>query len=164
MAGLFVFSALSAVAQDGDVPEGVDGYIQLIAVDREDWRVVDYGGEGVYTSRGQASIHLLEGNEYYLDLSEVDSEHYPLDVVGTDGTVLLSQREDAVTSDTEGVNAEADEDGISFVLTEELAERITMFRATPYPAMFGFITAVSEEEDEQEGEQEEEEGEGEQEE
>ncbi len=169
-ASVLLLPAVSGVAQeeeDDGVPAGADGYVQLVAVDRQDWRIVDYGGEGVYTSRGEASFHLLEGNEYYLDLSEVDSDHYPIDVVSADGTVLLSQREDVVTSETEGVNAEADEDGISFVLTEELSDRVAMFRAAPYPAMVGFISTVSEEptqESDDEGEeQEEEQGEAQQE-
>ncbi|MFP4012260.1 MAG: hypothetical protein ACLFUM_11195 [Spirochaetaceae bacterium] len=143
-------------AQEDNVPSSADGYIRLNAVDRDNWQIVEFGGEGVYPSTGQSSIYLLEGNEYYFDLSEVDSEHFPVDIVSTDGTVLLSQREDAVTQETEGVNASADEDGISFTLTEELAERIARFRASSYPGMVGFISTLSEEPTQEPADEEEE--------
>jgi hypothetical protein len=34
------------------------------------------------------------------------------------------------------------DDGIRFTLSEALADRISMFRAAPYPQMVGFISPV----------------------
>ncbi|MFO8065218.1 MAG: hypothetical protein ACQETQ_09835 [Spirochaetota bacterium] len=147
---MLLLLTMPLIAQDddegegGDIPSGVDGYVSFNAIEGEEWQVIDFEGEGISTATGQASFRLEVGGDYYFDLSNVDSERYPLDIISSNGKLLLSQREDAVTSDLDGVDSSADEDGVRFVLTEDLAEQISRFRAATYPQMYGFISAVPE--------------------
>ncbi|MFO7849576.1 MAG: hypothetical protein R6V67_06425 [Spirochaetia bacterium] len=144
-----------------EIPSGVDGHLMLNNAGNEMWRVVDTGGDGVYIGSNMSTVYLDVGQEYYIDLSEVDSERYPLDIKSHSGEVLISQREDIETTAGEEVNASVEEDGIRFVLTEELAKEISMFRAAPYPQMVGFFSVqledegTEEEDDEEEDEEEE---------
>lgn len=41
-----------------------------------------------------------------------------------------------------GTEQRINEDGIRFQLTEELARRVSRFRAAPYPSMVGYITVI----------------------
>lgn len=141
-----------------EIPSDVAGYISLDSSGTEALRIVDSGGDGVYARPEMSTVYLDVGLEYYIDLSKIDSEWLPLDIKGRRGEILISQREDLETFAGEEINASVEEDGIRFVLTEELAEKIAIFRAAPYPQMVGFIAPVFENEgpqEENEGPQEE---------
>lgn len=161
----FLLSVVPVIAQEegeeadsgSAIPSGVDGYISLDNNSTESWRIIDFGGEGVYVSTGGLTVQLEVDREYYIDLSNVNSEMFPMDIKNGRGDVLISQREDIDTVEIEGIDASVDEEGIRFILNEELAQEISIFRAAPYPAMVGFLSAVvvdetaaSEEENEEE--------------
>ena len=135
------------VSREARLPNGVDGSVKLLNVDNSEWRIVDAAGEGAQPALGGSLVRLRTGGRYHFDLSSVDSETLPLDIRSLNGRVLISQREGAGELDIEGVDPEADADGISFTLTEELAGQIASFRATPYPGMVGFVSSVSPESD-----------------
>ncbi|MFW6338949.1 MAG: hypothetical protein ACOC25_08465 [Alkalispirochaetaceae bacterium] len=136
------------------VPSGVDGWVVLANIQTQEWRIVDHGGEGV-SAPGSARVGLRVGGTYYFDTSNVESEDLPLLFLSGSGEVLLSQSRDGGEGEAaDGVNAEIDEDGIQFELTEELAERLSRFRAAPYPSMVGYITVTGGTEEEN-GEQQE---------
>ncbi|MFW6362097.1 MAG: hypothetical protein ACOC2R_10135, partial [Spirochaetota bacterium] len=140
------------------VPGGVDGHVILDNQSTSGWSVIESGGEGVYTKAAMSRIYFEVGGEYYIDLSNLDNEQFSVDIRSRDGTVIATQR-DIETTEIEGANISADEDGIRFTMNEELAERMAMFRASHYPQMVGFISAVNPEaeqeagNDEQEGEE-----------
>lgn len=133
------------------VPSGVDGWIALENVGRQEWRIVDAGGTGVNASIGSANVWLEVGGSYYFDVSTVDSEQMPLAIVDLAGDVLVSQSgADESYEPSEGADAQADSDGIEFELTEEMADRVSRFRAVTYPTMVGFVFPFAGEEEEEE--------------
>ncbi len=150
--------------QEREIPAAADGWVALDNVGRQEWRVADSGGTGVYATAGGATVALEVGGTYYFDLSAVDSDHMPFALVGLTGDILLSQEDGDQQTPPEGVNAEVDGEGMQFEFTEDFAERVARFRAIPYPSMVGFISAfgfaedVEEEQDAQEGTQQEGEG------
>lgn len=137
--------------QGNTVPSGVDGYVQIQRVGATAWRIVDSGGDGVYARPEMSRVYMEVDGEYYIDVSRVNSEVYPLDIRSRTGDVLMSQRENAETPEIEGVNSSVDQDGVRFTLNENLAQRIAFFRAAPYPEMVGFISPVAADTGEGEG-------------
>ncbi|MFP4301943.1 MAG: hypothetical protein ACLFQZ_07960 [Spirochaetaceae bacterium] len=148
--------------QEVQLPSGADGAVKLLNVENFEWRAVDVAGEGVFSALGGSLIRLRIGGRYHIDLRGVDSDALPLDVRSVRGSVLFSQREDAESMEMEGVDPEVSSDGITFTLTEELAPRIASYRASAYPGMVGFVSAVPQESGEGDGGDQEEEGEAEQ--
>ncbi len=150
-------AGLLAQERPEGIPGGVDGWVRLANVQTQEWRIVDHGGEGV-NAPGIARVGLQIGGTYYFDTSGVESDQLPLLFLSRTGEVLLSQSRDGSEGETaDGVNAEIDEDGVQFELTEELARRLSRFRAAPYPSMVGYITvteAAGEENSEQQEEDE----------
>jgi hypothetical protein len=151
-------------AQDEGSPSGVDGTITLQNISHQEWRIVETEGEGVFSGGNAQTVILEIGGRYYFDVSEVDSEFLPLDFRGHRGRILFSQSDDAIVEDLEGLNIQADENGVTFTLTEELAREMVFFRATPYPQMTGIIAsydptaAIEDDENEGDGDGEDEEG------
>lgn len=143
-------------AYSNTVPSGVDGHVILDNQSTSGWSIIESGGEGVYVKAGMSRIYFEVGGEYYLDLSNLDHEQIPVDIRSDSGDIIISQR-DIETPEVEGANISADEDGIRFIMNEDLAERISIFRAAPYPQMVGFISAVNPEA-EQEADSDEQEG------
>lgn len=134
-----------------DVPPGVDGTITLRNISQQEWQIVQVEGEGVFRSGNAQTVILEVGRRYYFDVSEVDSDFLPLDFRAHGGRVLFSQTEEAPEAD---MDVQADENGVAFTLTEELARDLAFFRATPYPQMTGIIAsydpaALEEDQDDQ---------------
>ncbi|TVR67208.1 MAG: hypothetical protein EA427_14495 [Spirochaetaceae bacterium] len=136
--------AMPVQAQEEGLPAGVDGRVVLQNVAREGWRVISIEGEGVFTG-GAATVYLEVNGRYQFDLSGIDSEHLPLDFRGLGGRVLFSQSpEEGPEPDLDGLDLQVDEEGVTFTLTEALAEELSFFRATPYPQMTGIVAPFSE--------------------
>ena len=123
------------------VPSGVDGHVILAASGTMGWNFLESGGEGVYAKPTLSRIYFEIGGEYYLDLSNLDTAQFPIDIRDGNGNVIISQR-DVETPRIEGANVSVSDDGIRFTLSEALAERISMFRAAPYPQMVVFVSPV----------------------
>ncbi len=156
--------------EQGDIPAGVDGVARLRNIDTSGWRITDVQGDGINVAGGARNqIYLAIGGRYYFDLSQVDSEQFPFEIHDRSGDIIFSQADPDGGLGRPGSDREISEDGITFTLTESLAESISRFRAATYPGMFGFIAvydpdAVEEAEEEAEADEEtEENGEDEQE-
>ena len=132
---------LRLTAQEDGRPSGVDGTITLQNISHQEWRIVAVEGEGVFSSGNAQTVILEIGGRYHFDVSEVDSEFLPLDFRGHRGRILFSQSDEETAGDLEGLNVQADENGVTFTLTEDLAREMVFFRATPYPQMTGIIAS-----------------------
>ncbi|MFP4331012.1 MAG: hypothetical protein ACLFP6_09860 [Spirochaetaceae bacterium] len=140
---------------EAELAGGADGAVLLRSVDTTDWQIVSVAGEGATSAVGGSMIRLRQGGRYHLDLRAVDSEVLPVDIRSTTGSVLISQREGVGASEMDGVDIEVSDDGITFTLTEELAEQIATVRAAPYPSMISFLSVSSPDQaEETEGEEE----------
>jgi hypothetical protein len=137
----------SGVDVEAQLPGGVDGAVKLLNVGNSEWRIVDVAGDGARSGLGGAVMRLQIGGRYHIDLRSVDSSLLPLDVRSLSGRVLMSQRDGVGTMEIDGVDPEVTADGITFTFTQELAGRVASYRAAPYPAMVGFISAIPSEED-----------------
>ncbi|MFP4180470.1 MAG: hypothetical protein ACLFQW_04090 [Spirochaetaceae bacterium] len=133
-----------------EIPSDVDGYMRLDNSGNDSLRIIDTGGDGVYARSDTSTVYLDVGQEYYIDLSNIDSERFPLDIKNRRGEILISQRDDIDKAEIEGIEASVEEEGIRFVLTEELAKEISIFRAASYPQMVGFFSPVLEDDEQQE--------------
>lgn len=131
-------------AYSSTVPSGVDGYVILGKTSTIGWKMLDAGGDGVYVKPAMSRIYFEVGREYYIDLSNLDSAQFPLDIKSGSGDILLTQREKVSGKELEGVNASISDDGVRFTLSQSLAGRISMLRAAPYPEMVIFVMPVSE--------------------
>lgn len=129
-------------AYSNTVPSGVDGHVILDNLSTVGWKIIESGGEGVYAKPAMSRVYFDIGGEYYIDLSNLDPAQFPVDIRSGGGEVIISQR-DIETPDIEGANISVSDDGIRFTMNENLAGRVSMFRAAPYPQMVGFISPVS---------------------
>jgi hypothetical protein len=139
---LTMLAVFRLTAQESDLPSGVDGAVTLQNVSTQGWRIVSVEGDGIHKGSGDATIYLEIDGRYHFDVSEIDSDQFPMDFRDPQGQILFTQDDserDEGDSGMEGANLETDEEGVTFTLTPELAERITFFRATTYPQMVGII-------------------------
>lgn len=144
---LIVGFSASAVAQNsaGDTV----GTVTFTTVAPSDWRITEVDGNGVATHGSTNTMTLEVGGRYTFDLSDVDSESYPMEIRDSSGTVLVSQRNNASSEEFEAADISVTEEEIQFTLTEDLASRIAFYRAATYPSMIGIIRTYSQEQDEE---------------
>ncbi len=136
MVCMLLFVALSGAAQEF----AADGSVRLTNISTDSWRLDQVEGDGItVTGAHQGRVVLAIGHRYHFDLSDIDSEHMPLVIRDIAGRPIFSQENPDQGADWEGSDPEISDDGITFTLTESLAEAISGFRATTYPAMHGFI-------------------------
>lgn len=122
-----------------EMPSGVDAQFTLSSTGTGEWTISSSQGSGIYADPTAAMVYLRVGGRYRVNLSGIDSEVLPVELRAMNGAVLVSQRENVETPDLGDANPEVGSEGIRFTLTESLAERLTYFRAVPYPGMVGFI-------------------------
>lgn len=133
---------IGRVPADEGLPSGVDGAVRMFNIGTESWVMTDVRGDGIFTSgSGRVRLSLEVGRRYFLDLSDVDSEVYSLDIRDRSSNVIFSQYDDEISDDWQAADPIVDEDGITFTLTEELAQVIATYRARHYPAMMGIVSA-----------------------
>ena len=151
LAGLWLGAAQDTGAQAvQDAPEVT---LTLQNVGASAWRVVALEGAEDATAEALAEVAALEaenptltltlGTRYRFDLSDVNSSIHPLDFRAGDGTVLLAQsgREGSFEADP-AVAFEADETGLAFTLTPELAELLAAYQCSVHGAMRGALEVV----------------------
>ncbi|AFG36868.1 hypothetical protein [Spirochaeta africana] len=128
--------------QQAEIPADADGSLRLTNIDTSGWRVDQVDGAGIHVSgANQSNITLALGNRYHFDLSDTDSDLLPLVIRDRTGRPIFSQADPDGGLGWSGSDPVIGDDGITFTLTEELAEVIGGFRAVTFPAMYGFITA-----------------------
>ncbi|MFP4151295.1 MAG: hypothetical protein ACLFR8_01480 [Alkalispirochaeta sp.] len=137
---------VTAQEEDSESPAGVDGTVAIRNVSIQGWRIVSVGGDGVRKGGADATVYLEVGGRYHFDLSEIDSERFPVDFRGPRGEVLFSQNGETELA-VDGVDLETDDDGVQFTLTPDLADRLAFFRAAPYPQMVGIVAPYTVDDD-----------------
>ncbi|MFO8042896.1 MAG: hypothetical protein R6U25_06825 [Alkalispirochaeta sp.] len=142
--GILLFAlavAIPAQESEGDTV----GTVSFRAVAGPTWRVAEIEGDGISLQGGSNALVLEIGGRYVFDLSDVDSESFPMELRDGSGQVVLSQRDEVESEALEDADVSVSEDEIQFTLTEELASRISFYRAATYPSMLGVIRTYSRE-------------------
>ncbi|MFW5827042.1 MAG: hypothetical protein ACOCU4_03060 [Alkalispirochaeta sp.] len=141
MAGILL--ALAAVVPAQESAGDTVGTVSFSTVATPAWRIADIEGDGVSTQGGGDGLVLEIGGRYTFDLSDVDSETFPMELRDGSGAVVASQQEEGTMDEFEDAEISVSEDEIQFTLTEALASRVSFYRAATYPSMVGVIRSYS---------------------
>jgi hypothetical protein len=119
------------------------GTVSFRTVSNSAWRIAEIEGDGASRQSGTNAMILEVGGRYVFDLSAVDSDLFPMELRDGSGAVIASQRGQEVSEEFADADISVNAEEIRFTLTEELASRLSFYRAATYPSMIGVIRPYS---------------------